>query len=61
MLTNLQKNEEINYNLIVDIPKPLLPLCEALSMGKELPEIPDDHDNVFYFNIIFIFNRKNYL
>ena len=45
MLTNRQKNEEINYDLIVDVPKPLLPLEKALYMGRELPEIPDEADN----------------
>jgi len=35
--------------LIVDVPKPLIPLSEALSMGKELPEIPDETDNVKLF------------
>ena len=45
MLINNQKNEEINFNLIVDIPRPLLPLEEALPMGKEYNEIPDDSDD----------------
>ena len=46
MLTNRQKNEEINHDLIVDVPKPVLPLEDAMFMGKDLPEIPDEADNV---------------